>query len=537
MNLEGIDVMSYEDDFRAHIATFGLEVDNIVADREIHRFGKNKNCWYICFLDADGAGGAFGDWSQGIEEKWSSFSKNGNHDPERMAKVMVQIEESKRQHEEARKERAVTAAAEAVKLWGEGGPVDPEHPYLVKKQIAGVGMRLEEGTTNLLVPMYGSGRKMVGIQRIMEDGSKKFLYGTAKKGACSILKGQLNDRVYVAEGYATAETILMATGRTVFVAFDSGNLFPVCQQIRSKTQALIVVCGDDDLWTTRHDGTPYNAGRICAMKCQDELECAAVFPVFKNYGQKPTDFNDLMCAEGVDRVKELACDPYANRQEQIEKAVWEWVASSKGKFSTVDIDRELGILPGELKYRSKAIYDLLKSGVLEQDDSKSTVYRARDCTVNVMDISKIQEDDHVPFWLPFDLGGVVSLSPRNIVMIAGEQNAGKTTMALETLRGNIEMYGNSGKKFYYFTSEMSEAELKSTVTRFGRVDDFENCTFIDRQFEPYDLIKSDKDMQDGIVFIDYLETRNGDYSKTVSEVQKLYEAMGKGIAFVLAQRS
>ena len=43
-------------------------------------------------------------------------------------------------------------------------------------------------------------------------------------------------------------------------------------------------------------------------------------------------------------------------------------------------------------------------------------------------------------------------------------------------------------------------------------------------------------MQNGIVFIDFLETRGGDYSKSVSEIQKIYDAMGTGIAVVLVQK-
>ena len=169
--------MDYVSELRSHMATFGLEVGNLMADGKIHRFGKNKNGWYVMFLDADGAGAAFGDWAQGIYEKWSSFEKSDN-DPGRMAKVMAQIEDSKRQHEENRIKRAKAAVIEAEKLWTNGGRVADGHPYLVKKQIPGKGLKLENGTSNLLVPMYAPGQKLVGIQRIMEDGSKKFLPGS-----------------------------------------------------------------------------------------------------------------------------------------------------------------------------------------------------------------------------------------------------------------------------------------------------------------------------------------------------------------------
>jgi putative DNA primase/helicase len=528
--------MNYINDFTEHMATFGLNPGNIVADGKIQRFGKDKNGWYVMFLDADGAGGAFGDWSKGINEKWCSFGSDIS-DPGQHARFMARIEESKKLAEEERIEKNNAAAIEAGHIWSESLDVAPGHPYLVKKQIAGVGSRIEKGTNNLIVPMYAPGMKIIGIQRIMDDGSKRFNPGCAKKGASSILKGKYNDRVYVCEGYATAATIHMATDRTVFIAFDSGNLYPVCEHIKSKTDAPVIVCGDDDVWATRPDGTPYNAGRIAALKCQDKLGCIAIFPQFANTATEPSDFNDLMCLEGVGRVKAIASDPWDDRHTVVCKAVKEWATLSHGKFTTAEIDRELGFATLEdRRSREQALNDLLRDGTLEHDDTRRGTYRARDCEMRRMDITGGTADEVFELYLPFDLYGKIRLSPRNIVMIAGEANAGKTTIALEILKENLEMYSHLDTKFYYLSSEMSDAEMSSTLRRFGSIKDFERCNFFDKQFEPYDAIKADPEMQNGIVFIDFLETRGGDYSKTVSEVQKIYEAMGNGIVILLVQK-
>ncbi len=529
----------YTQDFKSHMASFGLFPDDVIGDSRLHKFGKNNHGWYILFQEQDGAGGAFGSWSKGIEkETWSSFTKGENADPERMAKIMAKIEESKLQHDIAKKERAKNAAFEAVKLWSDGEPVNDDHPYLVKKQITGKGLKLEKGTTNLMVPMYASGMKLIGIQRIMEDGTKRFIYGAAKKGSCSVIKGEFNDRLYIAEGFATAMTIYMATKRTVFVAFDSGNLYHVAKQIKAKTNVPVIVCGDDDVFTVLEDGSPYNSGRISALKCEKELCCIAIFPSFDSGNVLGTDFNDLMVAHGIGRVEEIASNPWDDRGVKIKRSVKQWARAAIGKFTATDIDRELGIIAIEdKKSRDEAIKELLGDGTLERDDVRNGVYRARDCQVNVIDLRKVEKTIGIAFWIPFGLGEIVSMSPRNICMIAGESNSGKTSMALEMLRENLSLYRNDKEtKFYYFTSEMSAQELEKTVLRFGSLDDFEGCTFIDRQFEPFDLIKNDKGMQDGIVFIDFLETRGGDYSKTVSEVQRIYESMNKGIVVLLVQK-
>jgi len=529
--------MNFIEDFRSHMGTFGLNPEDIVADEKIHRFGKNKNGWYVMFLGEDCAGGAFGDWSLVDTEKWSSFA-SGTADPERIARFEAQMKEQQKAAREEAKAKHKKGAHSALGIWEHGQPALENHPYLKRKKISGNGLKTEKGTTTLIVPMYAAGIRLVGLQRISETGVKKFLYGSEIIGSCSIIKGRFNDRVYVCEGYSTAATIHEATGRTVFVAFNAGNMHAVCKNVRSKTDVPIIVCADEDDSKYKAGCIPYNAGRIAGLKCQRDFGCAVIFPVFVDTSTKPTDFNDLMCLEGIGRVKAIASDPWDDRRTVIQKHVKGWAALERGKFTTMDIDRELGIISLEDKRaRDEAISELLYSGVLEQDDVRRGTYRARDCEVNVLDLTAQHMDDMVEFWLPFGLQSSVRLSPRNIVMIAGEANAGKTTIALETLRENLAMYLHEPfRKFFYITSEMSAAELKSNVMRFGDIKDFSRCTFIDRQFEPYDLIKNDKEMQNGFVFIDFLETRNGDYSKTVSEVQKIYDAMGNGIVFLLVQK-
>lgn len=64
--------------------------------------------------------------------------------------------------------------------------------------------------------------------------------------------------ILVAEGYTTAASLHMATGLSVAVAFDAGNLLHGCKALH----ALLVVCGDDDAATQARTGC--NAGRAKA---------------------------------------------------------------------------------------------------------------------------------------------------------------------------------------------------------------------------------------------------------------------------------
>jgi len=104
----------------------------------------------------------------------------------------------------------------------------------------------------------------------------------------------------VAEGYATAASVRQATGRPVAVAFDAGNLSHVCKALhQSHPDALIVVCGDDDVDT--HARTGHNPGRDKATAAARAVAGLAVFPV--PLPPLCSDFNDLHATAGLDAVR------------------------------------------------------------------------------------------------------------------------------------------------------------------------------------------------------------------------------------------
>lgn len=532
---------NYMEEFRAQLSQFGLAPEHIVADGQVQRFpvnGRNKNGWYVLFCDSEGAGGAFGNWAEGLSEKWTSESVCKCDDPERRARFLAKVEASKREAEEQRQRDAEAAAREASELWNNGLSINGcSNPYLERKQIQGVALKLEAGTPNLLAPMYASGGRLVSVQRIMPDGSKLFLKGGSTKGVCCFIKGK-NDRVYVCEGYATAESIHIATGRTTFCAFNAGNLLPVCEQIKTKTSAPIVVCGDNDQWSTKADGTPYNAGWEKANECADKLGCMVYFPQFENLDSKPTDFNDLHCLEGISQVAKQIKDPFDIRKKEILDKVKDWCLVCSGKFSVGEIDKDLNLQSVEEKeYRTEAIMQLVESGYVERDEHKRTIFRTRDMETEYIDLFNSEDvEEEIQLNFPFGIGESVVLSPRNIVTVQGENNAGKTSFAFETLLMNLNAGTSNGRNFYYISSEMSQSELKKTAARFAPLESFRGCEFMHRPFEPYDIIHSNPDMRDGIVFIDFLETKGGEYSKTVAEMQRIYDSMRNGIAIVMIQK-
>ena len=97
----------------------------------------------------------------------------------------------------------------------------------------------------------------------------------------------------------------MATGRPIAVAFDSGNLLPVAEAIRSKyPNAAIIICADND-HSMQKDGKPYNIGVEKAQQVAKKINGTVRIPNFtaKERAKGLTDFNDLHKSRGIEAVQ------------------------------------------------------------------------------------------------------------------------------------------------------------------------------------------------------------------------------------------
>jgi len=109
---------------------------------------------------------------------------------------------------------------------------------------------------DLAVPLIDSDKKLWNLQVITANGTKLFIKH-GKKSGCFHFIGKASDCniIAVAEGYATAASIHMATQWPCVVALDAGNLKPVVCSLRDKLPSNdFIICADDD------SGTPGNPG-------------------------------------------------------------------------------------------------------------------------------------------------------------------------------------------------------------------------------------------------------------------------------------
>jgi len=260
-----------------------------------------KNGWYIIVPNPDGSiGGKFGDWKTGYEKSFII-----EPDGQKVSEEKKQFYEQKlKQMKEKLEKKQEDASTKAEELWNSAGPVDPAHPYLMKKRISHAGIK--QIGSNLIIPLCmdlaDPADLLCSLQFININGEKKFLTGGKVQGACHVI-GNLADAeiIYLVEGYATGMTIHEATDAPVIVAFNAGNMKVVCQKLKdSFGNKQIIVAADNDMKTQENTGN--NCGKDVADEIFEDLQIPYVLcPV-------NSDFNDLF-------------NEYKNRDEGYQKVI------------------------------------------------------------------------------------------------------------------------------------------------------------------------------------------------------------------------
>ncbi|CEG59203.1 plasmid replication protein, CyRepA1 family [Legionella fallonii] len=189
--------------------------------------------------------------------------------------------------------------------------------YLKRKGLSeGIIPGIKHAKHHIAVAIIDTHNTFLGLQRIFNDGQKRFTKGLSKKGhftliGCPSLPEKICT-IHVCEGVATAASIHRAIGEPVFAALDAFNLLPVCKSLKRhypKTQ--IIIWADND-WQKADIKTKFgrvlgNTGLIqanrTAFKLRGTLVCTPDFSTFDSeLIKEATDFNDLHRLDGLNRL-------------------------------------------------------------------------------------------------------------------------------------------------------------------------------------------------------------------------------------------
>jgi putative DNA primase/helicase len=243
-------------DFREVAESIGLQLPSILEDDSIHRCAtqlhpRKRNGSYRC----DGFRGWAKNWETGETATWRAEREVRRRAPPVPLPSLAQ----RRAEEAARAEWAAKVAAQKIaKARAE------THPYLARKGFPkALGLVYE---ALLLVPARIDNR-VVSLQEIAEDGTKKNLSGGRMSGASfSIGSGRVE---VLCEGYATGLSIKAALAAVhmparVTCCFSASNVATVAERRR---HAVVIADNDKPVaqfgglgtgeYYARHTGLPW----------------------------------------------------------------------------------------------------------------------------------------------------------------------------------------------------------------------------------------------------------------------------------------
>jgi putative DNA primase/helicase len=195
-------------------------------------------------------------------------------------------------------EKQAGAASEAEAMWAAARDAGTSG-YLEKKHVAGYGVRY--GEKHVLVPLVDENGKLWNVQRILNNGDKRFLAGGRVSGCFHVI-GTIATGTWLllAEGYATAAALHAATGHPVAVCFNQSNVRHVAAAMRKMHPgAKLLICADDDQATEAKTGK--NPGVTAAAATAKALAAHWCKPASLPAGG--TDFNDMAAHVGAAAVR------------------------------------------------------------------------------------------------------------------------------------------------------------------------------------------------------------------------------------------
>jgi len=214
------------------------------------------------------------------------------------------------------------------------------------------------------------------------------------------------------------------------------------------------------------------------------------------------------------------------RERNLADELRRWVTLQDGYINLTDAYQSLQILTSEERRNAHVImHRLRKEGLVEKYGDKSGCYRRVDNEAEPIDFLSASTDALDIHW-PFEIESLVRTLPKNIIVIAGESNAGKTAFLLNFVRLNQNKH-----KIYYFSSEMGSIEFRDRLSKFDAPLDSWKFTAKERSSNFADVIKPDD-----VNIIDFLEIHDN-FFIIGGWIKEIFDKLNNGIAVIAIQKN
>lgn len=263
----------------------------------------------------------------------------------------------------------------------------------------------------------------------------------------------------------------------------------------------------------------------CLIKggCEIEFSSEVLKRIIVSWGEKPDE-------KWIDTKINSALQRAERKERNLTAEISEWVMSSSGVFLSSECRQCLHLSSREeQKHLSTVLRRLCAEGVIKKHGNKNGCFEVIETLEeNIIDLTTA-DNTCLAIKYPLGVHELVKTMPKNIIIVAGESNAGKTALLL-----NIAAKNMLDHEVIYFTSEMGGAELKERLQNFTEklpMQMWSHCKFIERA--------SDFDVAvrpDAINIIDFLEVHD-EFYKIGGLIKKIFDKLNKGIAIIAIQKN
>lgn len=207
----------------------------------------------------------------------------------------------------------------------------------------------------------------------------------------------------------------------------------------------------------------------------------------------------------------------------------EWLRNTcTGDFSGFVLGKDLGIPTTEL--RDQVLADLISLGLIEPVRGKHGQFAKVNNSCARINWREAKEAWY-PLRLPFGLDKMCGVRPKNIIIVAGETNAGKTLFALQIAHDNLRQHGGAHPEVLYFNSEMGPDELRARLMKLDPLaGSWDGLEAFEREREFHAVIKPD-----GLNIVDYLEITT-DFFLVGGMIQRIHAKLTTGVCVICLQK-
>jgi len=252
--------------------------------------------------------------------------------------------------------------------------------------------------------------------------------------------------------------------------------------------------------------------RLC-KKAHDESEKGVYDSSVNKFSKTVAAFNNILRRLGG--------------KQQVADMVKDWVGAMEGQFYTKDLHLELGLMSREdKKAANMALLRLADDGIVASCNGKRGCYRPVNTTKEILDWESADITDTVNLVWPMGLETCFNIYPTNIIILAGEKNAGKTAFLMHLA------YLNSGlRPIHYHSSEMYSQELAGRIALFPNREPFRQVVFANAGCkELCDMVEPDD-----VNIFDFMELTD-DFWKISGKIRRVFDKLRKGIAIIAIQK-